>query len=122
MGDRPSIEQQLAAIIAKALDYGPIASLPAAAAIVAAVNEGRCPPIVPERKPNLIRDAVLDVLRDELADKDAELAELRALKAKVDLLQRHPDDDAYVYRTDEWGWLVDSAGMLLTWLREANDE
>ena len=114
MTDQPSIEQQLAEVIREASNVPFVGKrqVRLAAAIIAAVEAGTCPPIVPEgaaEYPWTLIDT-------------AELAELRALKAKVDLLQRHPDDDAYVYRTDEWGWLVDSAGMLLTWLREASDD
>jgi hypothetical protein len=93
MTDRPSIEQQRLADVIRPMfactefncDLCEREALAYARAIVAAVNDGTCDPIVPERKPNLIHDAVLAALRDELADKEAELAELRELKRLHDL-------------------------------------
>lgn len=83
MSDQPSIEQQLAKLI---YDWGSARTGPhandIAAAIIAAVNDGTCAPIVPERKPNLIRDAVLDALRDENDELRA------ALKAMLDGYKR----------------------------------
>jgi chromosome segregation ATPase len=59
---------------------------------------------------------------DRIEQQDAELAELRALKAKVDGLQHHPDDHAYVVKAEKRDWLSDTAGDLLDWLRENSDD
>ena len=173
MSEQPSIEQQLAEVIYDDLllhdiEFAKTRSKRIADAIVAAVNEGRCPPIVPEgacvcgepltlgvvhrldgpcfhyddavdqliagpglvqrlreeaeridgdggwwEKAPLMREAA-----DRIEQQDAELAELRALKAKVDglhaTLQRNWMDELPA-------WWSAPCGALLAWLREAND-
>jgi hypothetical protein len=54
---------------------------------------------------------------DRIEQQEAELAELRKLKAKVDRLRHHPDNGTYVF--DEQGRWAGYAGDLLDWLREA---
>jgi formaldehyde-activating enzyme involved in methanogenesis len=94
MTDRPSKEQQLAAIIARALDSGPIASRPAATAIIAAVNDGTCDPIVPEGRPD---DEVINAMAKldrRCNDRSAVHSMFAALRAAgFDIYKNEATDD-----------------------------
>lgn len=129
--DDPSPEQQLADVIRAARfrhdvpgTYG--AQLPAAsseriaAAIVAAVNSGDVDPIVPKGKLVVAEDDLRGVLIDNLTDVVAELAELRALKAKINSLGIwYGQDGTQIAYADQRDF--EKPNALLDWLREPSD-
>ena len=103
-------ERQLAEVIQEAgVNWLGTARI-AAAAIVAAVNTGTCDPIVPE-------GAVTIFPADNYRAEMAELAELRALKAKIDGCELWGATGV----TNAVG-AFRHAATLLAWLRETTDD
>jgi hypothetical protein len=126
MTDQPSIEQQLADVVEVRMGYNRDLAEAISRFIIVCVNDGRCPPIMPEGDGRFART---DPFLNELADKGyeavhhTELAELRALKAKVDSLDTFPLASGTVLAYSDLApdREFDGFPSLFAWLREASD-